>query len=187
MLLLQWTSPKMFPILFFPLCSLRAWRKNCCTKECIGNNKYYCCLLAKKAAGAPFTSKEDGFNLYIFFFLSSTIWRIYCPVWSGLSGMSADGRDFRGQIWSLLPGKSKTLGLHFVFLIWKVWKSLAGLKAPNSSLFPLFMIFCRQFLCCVKEKKGNNGGEKNSHVIFVLQQYLAVNNNHQLLDPNVLS
>lgn len=57
-------SKNFFPNIFFPLCSFRAWKKkSSCTKECIGNNKYFCYLLAKKAAGAPFTSKEYGFNL----------------------------------------------------------------------------------------------------------------------------
>lgn len=55
-------SSKNFSNVFFPSVFLQSLKKICCNKECIGNNKYYCYLLAMKAAGALFTSKEH-FNL----------------------------------------------------------------------------------------------------------------------------
>lgn len=47
-------SKKFFQCLF-PFVFFQRLKKIDCIKECIGNNKYYCSLLAKKAAGAPFT------------------------------------------------------------------------------------------------------------------------------------
>lgn len=66
-------------------------------------------------------------------------------------------------------------------------KQLSRAEGSKLFLFPSFHDFFAGNSCVVKKKKKGTMGGGKLHVIFVLQQYLAVNNNHQLLDPNVLS